>query len=297
MRNKTQKLVRSNEQSALARDNLCTYIKLKWFFMDNNKVDGGNSNDEMSLMTQDPGEGFSSCEQEDPQLDDPLIEDDGEGKKVSVHFGTSDNVGANDDSDERSVSSDSSDDDSQPQRLSYIERRSLRMQRNDKRLKTLGLHKSTPKKRKNTAVIEQVKSPRHVDAPRGMLLPARTVSTRLDERYPHRGDEIRALSCLLYHTPGIIPPPILVTGQSGVGKTSLVKDVVQRSMRTSAYVDCEILEKRSIEFILDSIYHQWEKALVNPKRRKRNSGKKKGASESLVSSSWFQFFLFFLHSE
>jgi Cdc6-like AAA superfamily ATPase len=187
-------------------------------------------------------------------------------------------------------------------------------------------------KKKNAEILEEPET----NTPRGMLRPK--VNLKLEseddsssslglpermhilmERYPNREPQIRRLASLLHATIGQVvvgaataaataattanlvhvPSPVFVMGPRGVGKTSVVQDVVdtleqhakqqQRQQDAtssrgvfSAYINCVTLEPSSIERLVTDAYnqlrpeeyarlHQRQRRTLQKRKRQRNS--------------------------
>jgi Cdc6-like AAA superfamily ATPase len=124
---------------------------------------------------------------------------------------------------------------------------------------------------------------------------ASSLLLQLQRRYPHRSTQVRKLYSLIsvpihsiQHTTAdntgnaphlpFVPPPILVTGPAGCGKTSIVRDVVKLIASSSvrpellvlhAYIDCTTLDHIHIEDFITAAYTQWYQQV--PKRETSSS--------------------------
>mmetsp|Transcript_10900 Transcript_10900/g.20377 ORF Transcript_10900/g.20377 Transcript_10900/m.20377 type:complete len:832 (+) Transcript_10900:1-2496(+) len=162
--------------------------------------------------------------------------------------------------------------------------------------------KDNSNRNSNTTIIQQRQQPR--ERKRGMLfhteynhdmfkdrhhsttLSCDFQSTSLHEQYPHRKREITLLSSLLRNAVrqleipfemdgcgnilnSFCPPPILVHGPSGTGKTSIVCQILKRVQKESsmdmknirtAYVNCRTIERygSGASPVLQSLYRQLE---------------------------------------
>lgn len=179
--------------------------------------------------------------------------------------------------DESEVSVDSSDSDAsssdEDAPLSLHERMLRNQQRNAQFLESLNekyqdhlpvTPKATSnryKKRKSIAgeIVTVPDGPR-AGMPRAKLFPKTVRANSLSERlqallqsYPHRHGQIRRLMAIL-SSPATIP--VLVTGPRGVGKTTVVRDVVHALDVNAAYINCMTLEPFSMERLVADVMKQ-----------------------------------------
>lgn len=172
--------------------------------------------------------------------------------------------------------------------------RDERIQRNKDRLVSLGLARREPSATPMSMHSSPGETFDNAKSPTGMLLSSSGSSKSeecqpqdgtgsidaLYERYPHRQAQIKLLVSLIGTTMGqtacqgtdpFVPPPIFVSGPSGSGKSSVVRDTVEtlrqyylssplhslhsRAIRT-AYVNCAAVEPASLEAVLESAYSQ-----------------------------------------
>ena len=229
--------------------------------------------------------------------------------------------------DDSDSSSSSSDEDDAEERIKRInkeneKRRQERRRRNQDRLFSLGLISAPPKS--PTSPMSTHSSPGKIhdnyidDLPNGMLFmpePCQGSNSSTDanapvddiddlyKRFPHREGPIKTLLSLIGTTMGqteyqgndpFVPPPILVSGPNGSGKTSIVRDVVETLQRHysarlnpkerrvigTAYVDCAAIEPSSVEAVLESAYSQLVPAELShtTKRGKKKKKRKKDST-------------------
>ena len=115
---------------------------------------------------------------------------------------------------------------------------------------------------------------------------------RLRHLYPFREHQINTLSCLIDASIGqiregqrsgstFVPAPIFVSGPTGTGKTSVVRDVIntvkegKSSWLEYAYVNCSILEPSSIDRLVSFAISQLVPCKRNTSNRKQRKRKRK----------------------
>jgi hypothetical protein len=174
---------------------------------------------------------------------------------------------------------DDSDDESISNGLNIHERRAAKVQRNYETLESLGLLRNKDRYFYRRPGLDGAEKSKNGSKPvedgtsairptqKSFLLPVMQPSNIIDveAKYPHRKEQIRLLSGLLNlaaragrdHSPA----PIFVSGLAGVGKTSIVRDIVdsQRAQGNTvdAYIDATALDRISAPSVIGSIARQF----------------------------------------
>lgn len=188
----------------------------------------------------------------------------------------------------------------------YMETVERNVRRNKERLSFLGFEAKAQTPVRRITSPEEKRS--NVDLETGMLFirenglkvhDARNDDIdELYQRYPYRHFQIKTLVSMIGAAMGqtvhqgedpYVPPPIFVSGPSGTGKTSIVRDVLDILKRHyasdcsedstkrvigSAYVNCATVEPCSLEGVLESAYSQLASSLELPQRVRKAKRKK-----------------------
>lgn len=194
--------------------------------------------------------------------------------------------------------------------LPLLEKREKNLERNAQRHRELfgdQSKKSNAKKRKTLGrKKEELDADIPESKPRGMLMKKTALSLQesqgikehmveLLERYPHRGRQIQQLISLFRATIGqashdsrttsvFVPAPVFVLGNSGTGKTSVVRAALEAACQNkegaasagSAYVNCHTLEPSTIGRLVTSMYNQLQPDEYRDQiRQKRRQSRRK----------------------